>query len=283
MYFSGLQKLIGSAEEKRFYDVAIFYLNAQRYRDLSIVDGAGDGGRDVTCSRGDLRIQLSVRKDWENKINEEAANTAAAGRRHLIYVTNRAISPKAEEAFRAVKYRFAGQIDVSIHDLNRITTAFSRPGRIKRAYEMVGATILPALYATPAEIAVSSLLLFGQEAKELRDEIVDANIRAFLLRNPNSSENVLIDEVTRALPGASPVKAVLSAISRLRTSGHIRGAKDNLCLDEVQMLRMQSAEDEFLFAREEDINAIVRFTNLTGKMLVSYFGSLPRICSREEI
>ena len=94
MYFSALRKLIGSAEEVRFYDVAILYLGAQRYRDLSIVDGSGDGGRDVTCSRSDLRIQLSVRRDWENKINEEAAKTAAAGVKHLIYVTNRAISPE---------------------------------------------------------------------------------------------------------------------------------------------------------------------------------------------
>lgn len=272
MYFSGLRKLIGSVEESRFYDVAILYLGAQRYRNLSIVDGTGDGGRDVTCSRNDLRIQLSVRRDWENKINEEAANSAAAGKTHLIYVTNRAITPKAEEAFRASKFRFAGQIDVSIHDLNRISTALARPGRIKRAYEMMGASVAPKMHATPAEIAVSSLLLFGQEASELREQVVDANVRAWLLRHPNSHEETLVDEVVKALPGASPVKAVLSAISRLRTSGHIVGPSDAMALSKDETARMQSAEDEFLLARQADITSIMTVTSLSAEEAAQLLG-----------
>jgi hypothetical protein len=263
MYFSGLRKLLGSVEETRFYDVAILYLSAQRYRNLSIVDGAGDGGRDVVCSRKDLRIQLSVRKDWENKINEEAANTESAGKAHLLYVTNRAISPRAEESFLASKYKFAGRVEVTIHDLNRISTALARPGRIKRAYEMVGATVTPTIQATIAEVAVSSLLLFGQEASDLREEIVDANVRAWLLKHPNSPEDTLVDEVTRALPGASPVKAVMSAVSRLRTSGHIVGPKNGAVLSDTEFARMQSAEEEFLLAREADISAIAEATALS--------------------
>ena len=263
MYFSGLRKLIGSVEEKLFYDISILYLSAQRYRELSVVDGTGDGGRDVVCSRKDLRIQLSVRKDWENKINEEAANTVTSGKSHLLYVTNKVISPRAEEAFLASKYKFAGRVEVTIHDLNRITTALSRPGRIKRAYEMLGATVAPTMHATTAEVAVSSLLLFGQEASDLREQIVDANVRAWLLKHPNSHEDMLIDEVTLSLPGASPVKAVMSAVSRLRVSGHIVGQKDKVSLSEDEFTRMQTAEDEFLLAREADVSAIATATNLS--------------------
>ena len=262
MYFSGLRKLIGSVEETRFYDVAILYLSAQRYRELSIVDGTGDGGRDVLCSRKDLRIQLSVRKDWENKINEEAANTAAAGKSHLLYVTNRMISPRAEAAFRASKYKFSGSVEVSIHDLNRITTALARPGRIKRAYEMVGATVTPTVHASTEEVAVSSLLLFGQEAFDLREKIVDANVRAWLFKHPNCSENTLVDEVSLSLPGANPVRAVTSAVSRLRTSGHIVGTQSKIALSEVEFAQMQSAEDEFLLAREADVTTIANATGL---------------------
>lgn len=263
MYFSGLRKLIGSVEEKLFYDVAILYLSAQRYRALAIVDGAGDGGRDVVSSRRDIRIQLSVRRDWENKINEEAAATAARGLSHLIYVTNKPISPQAEEAFRASKYRHAGKVDVSIHDLNRISTALARPGRIGRAYEMLGASVSPTMQATTAEIAVSSLLLFGQEATELREEIVDANVRAWLLHHPNSKEHVLVDEVVRVLPGANPVKAVLSSVSRLRTSGDIVGSQDSASLGEVQAERMRSAEAEFLYALDTDVKALQKLTGLS--------------------
>ncbi|WP_294250345.1 hypothetical protein [uncultured Sphingomonas sp.] len=243
--------------------MAILYLSVQRYRELSIVDGTGDGGRDVVCSRKDLRIQLSVRKDWENKINEEAANAASLGQSHLLYVTNRTIMPRAEEAFRASKYKFSGQVEVTIHDLNRIATALARPGRIKRAYEMLGASVSPSSHATVAEVAVSSLLLFGQEASELREEIIDANVRAWLLKNPGSSEDVLVDEVSRVLPGASPVKAVMSAVSRLRTTAQIVGNKEKINLSSDEFAKMQSAEDEFLLARQVDVLAIQGVTGLS--------------------
>ena len=63
MYFAALKRAIQALEEKRFYDIALMYLSACGYKELSIVDGTGDGGRDLICSRKDLRIQLSVRKD----------------------------------------------------------------------------------------------------------------------------------------------------------------------------------------------------------------------------
>jgi hypothetical protein len=263
MYFSGLRKLIGSAEEVRFYDVSILYLSVQKYRELTIVDGAGDGGRDVICSRKDLRIQLSVRRDWEKKINEEAAKTAAVGLKHFIYVTNRSITPKAEEAFRASKYRFAGEVEVTIHDLNRIATALARPGRISRAYEMFGASIPPTTQASISEIAVSSLLLFGQEAAELREEIVDANIRAWLLKHPSSSVPVLVDEVAKGLPGVYPEMAVLASVNRMRTAGKIVGPQASASLSQAEAERTKSAEAEFLFALNADIEDIIKVTNFS--------------------
>ena len=78
MYFPALKTSIQNLEENKFYNIALMYLEQLGYKDLRIVDGPGDGGRDVLCSREDLRIQLSVRKDWQNKINEEALNTKKA-------------------------------------------------------------------------------------------------------------------------------------------------------------------------------------------------------------
>jgi hypothetical protein len=265
MYFSALRKMIGSVEETLFYDVAIFYLETQKYRELSIIDGTGDGGRDVSCSRKDLRIQLSVRRDWEKKINEEAFTTKSQKLHHLVYVTNKAITPQAEANFRASKFSLSGEVDVSIHDLNRISTALSRPGRIKRAYEMMGASISMSLHASPTDIAISSILLFGQEASELRQEIIGANIKAWLLSNPGASEDVLVDEVVRVLPGADPTKAVTSAINRLRTSGHVVGSKSNMSLSENEAANMKAAQDEFLYARTIDINNIQEITKLSAE------------------
>ncbi len=70
LYLPAIKTAIQNLEEKHFYGVALMYLEQLGYKELSVVDGAGDGGRDVMCSRDDLRIQLSVRKDWDKKINE---------------------------------------------------------------------------------------------------------------------------------------------------------------------------------------------------------------------
>ncbi|WP_183077566.1 restriction endonuclease [Paenirhodobacter hankyongi] len=262
MYYSALRKLIASVEETKFYDVAILFLEALRYRELTIVDGTGDGGRDVNCSRADLRIQLSVRKDWSKKINEEAAATKAKGLRHLIYVTNRHISPAAEAEFRAKRFLHAGEVEVSIHDLNRISTTLTRPGRIRRAYEMMGASLATKVVASRSEIALSSVLLFGEEAKEMRDGIIDANVLACLYRKAGTPDDELVAEVTALLPGANPTKSVLASISRLRASGRIMGPKDRPALSESEAERMKGSEEEFLFAFQADVDSIMAATGL---------------------
>ena len=53
MYYPVLRNGIQSAEEKMFYNIAIMYLKVLGYKNVSIVDGSGDGGRDVICSRAD--------------------------------------------------------------------------------------------------------------------------------------------------------------------------------------------------------------------------------------
>src|SRR4051812_20640099 len=149
MYFPALKKAIQNLEEKGFYDIALMYLEQLGYRELGIVDGTGDGGRDVVCSRDDLRIQLSVRRDWDRKINDEATTARRQGKRHLIYVTNRVISPENEQEFRGIKYSQKGEVDLSIQDLNRIATTLARPGVIRQAYESLGMSVPVELSATP--------------------------------------------------------------------------------------------------------------------------------------
>jgi hypothetical protein len=156
LYLPAIKTAIQNLEEKRFYSVALMYLEQLGYRELSVVDGSGDGGRDVICSRDDLRIQLSVRKDWERKINEEALNTLDAGKRHLIFITNRIISPEAEQGFLDSGYKPKGSVDLTIADLRRITTALTRPGVIRRAYEMLGMAVPTELRAEPKDIAIST-------------------------------------------------------------------------------------------------------------------------------
>ncbi len=262
MYLPALKNAIQHVEEKVFYQVALMYLSALGYQDLSIVDGTGDGGRDVTCSRSDLRIQLSVRKDWGKKINEEAQNTRDSGCRHLLYVTNKIISPSAEQEFLQEKYAHRGDIDVSMHDLRRISTALAQPGVILRAYEMLGMSVPATIEASPKEIALSTILLFSDEARELRESVIDASIRAQILKEPGIAEGAVVYRVADSLPGVNVDRTAKSALARLRSTGRIVGPSDSLNLSDAERAIMEAAATEFLVALDDDVTMLSGVTGL---------------------
>jgi hypothetical protein len=241
------------------------YLDQRGYQDLSIVDGTGDGGRDVVCSRDDLRIQLSVRKDWETKINEDAAKTLQAGKRHLIFVTNRPIGPDAEQQFLDTGYKQKGRVELTIMDLRRVSTALARPGVIRRSYEMLGIAVPPELHAEAKDIAISTVLLFSQQAHELRDEVVGAHLRAQLQKQPGISEAALTQQVASAIPGENIDRAARSALSRFLAAGRVRKVADGFRLSDAEILIMEAAETEFLAARKADVAALIVVTGLKSE------------------
>jgi hypothetical protein len=239
------------------------YLSIIGYEDISLVDGPRDGGRDVNCSRSDLRIQLSVRKDWKIKINEEATKTQKAGFKHFVYVTNRAINQGDEQDFIQEKYCCKGNVDVYIHDLNKIVTALSRPGVIRRSCERLGLLVPPKIEATADEIAMSTMLLFSPEARKTREEIISANIRAHLFKLPGDNENDIILAITNKIPGENVAQATKTIISRLQSSGKIKGPSTSLSLSVSENDTMMAAEMEFLTAAEVDIKMLSHETSLS--------------------
>lgn len=266
MYFSALKRLIGSVEEKVFYDVALIFLESQGYRGLSIVDGSGDGGRDVICTRADLRIQLSVRRDWQAKVNSEAATALAAGKRHLVYITNRPITPEAEAAFLTNDFKLAGEVDVSIYDLNYISTTLTHSSLVTRAYGTLGADPEFNLQPTPREVALSSLLLFGVEAQDLRNAVIEANIKATLIDNDEAiSEQEIIEQVAESLPGANIARLIAQSISRLRTEGIILGRSKSISVSAEERERLETARNNFNQSLGEDIKEVEKVSGLDGK------------------
>lgn len=263
MYFSALKRLIASVEEKMFYDVSLLFLEAQGYKKLSIVDGAGDGGRDVVCSRSDLRIQLSIRRDWQAKVNSEAALTLSSGRRHLVYITNRVISPELEAEFIANGFALAGEVELSIYDLNSVSTTLTHSSLIARAYGTLGADPDFNLQPTPREVALSSLLLFGIEAQDLRESVAEANVKATLLDNEEGiSEQELLDQVSRSLPGTNIDRLVSSSISRLRVNGTIKGQNVGLKLSIDEKDRLSTARINFSHLLQSDLNELRKTSGL---------------------
>lgn len=256
MYFSGLRRAIQDVEEKKFYDVALLFLQSEGYKELSIIDGTGDGGRDVICSRTDLRIQLTVRADWKNKINSEADVTRTAGKRHLIYITNRPIRDVELANFRNDKYKQKGEVELTVIDLNRITTALSGPGVIKAAYERLGYLVQGKITATPKEIALSNLLLFSSEAKDLRQDVIESNIRSYALKNPSITSAALLSAVIQAVPGIDVEHDVRSAISRLVSKGELTSNSGLIALSTEMTRSMEAAEEDYVQSISQDVNLI---------------------------
>lgn len=255
-YLPALKNAVQNLEEKKFYDVAIMYLTQLGYRELSVVDGAGDGGRDVICSRPELRIQLSVRRDWEKKINEEAQLTADKGLSHLIYVTNKIISPEKEQAFLLSEFKRAGDVEVSIHDLRRIVTSLAQPGSVRAAYAMLGMAIPSHLEASVRDVALSTLVLFSDEARELKDQVVESVVRAFLFKNPGASEKDVPGAVAELIPGIEVDRAATSALSRLRVAKRVVGPAATPKLSNAEVAVMEATESRFATEKAADIERI---------------------------
>jgi hypothetical protein len=256
MYYPALKRAIQALEEKAFYQIALMYLTAIGYRDVSIIDGPGDGGRDVVCSRTDLRIQLSVRKDWENKINSESKITKAAGKHSFVYVTNRVIADGEEQMFKASKHINKGDVDVTVHDLNRIATTLARSGNIKAAYAALGMSVDKQLQASEKEIATSTLMLFSMEAQDFRTSIVESNVRACLLKNEPAAQDRIISAVADLLPYPAADNDIRRAIGRMKANGRISEQGSKFTLSDAEAAIAEAAEEEFRQSTSADLELL---------------------------
>lgn len=258
MYYAGLKKLLASLDEKAFYDVALVFLRAIGYGDATIIDGTGDGGRDVESkARPDLRIQLSVRRDWEVKINEEARKTRADSKRHFVYVTNRFISSAKEAEFRDEDFKLKGEIEVTIYSLNQIASRLALPQHAAAAFAAAGIVVGHQIQASYKEVALSSVLLFSPEANDLRDSTIESLILASLLKKPGRSDQELRGEILAGLPGVGYEIAVDKALRRLKGDGRVQLHNEVLFLRDDEGARMQSCEQEFQLSLEVDIRRLV--------------------------
>lgn len=283
MYFSTLKKRIQSLEEKRFYDISLFFLETSGYAECSIIDGTGDGGRDVECKpRPDLRIQLSVRRDWQNKLNEEAKNTFDSKKYHLIYITNRPISDKELADFLDTSYKYKAQVDITLYDLNRISTRLAVPGVIHRAYEQLGLAIPEKLDATPAQIAISSLLLFSSEAKDLRENIIEVHIKSEVYKDPGISEQGVAGKIKDKFKDSIRDHDISRAIGRLRSRKEIEVSGNAISLSAESHLIFSAAEREFSEATRAGREEIVKKYKISAQDAASLISLALEIEARED-
>lgn len=280
MYFSGLHRAIKDLEEKKFYDIALLFLAAKGYQHLAIVDGSGDGGRDVTCSWEHIRIQLSVQKNWESKINKEADAAKQAGRKHFIYVTNRRIRDVERETFIQSKYKEVGVVELTVFDLDSVATTLSLPGRIEAAYELLGFVVNKKLTATPKEIALSNTLLFSKEAKELRDNALESSLKSQLFEKPGLTEPTLLEAITQAYGTANVTGPAQITLQRLLASGEILSQGGGLHLCDAATAELSAAKQDFLQAKTLDLKNLCAKYSLSEPQADSIVATALEILAR---
>jgi hypothetical protein len=263
--FSGLKERIRDLGVAEFYDVSRLYLEVMGFKSITIVDGTGDGGRDVICDRGDLRIQLSVRKDWEKKINDEAAETLSCGRRHFMYVTNRSISEDKKQKFLSSGYRCKGEVDITICDLNVISSALSSPGNIEAAYEVLGLAYNNKLNATPKEIALSNVLLFSEEARDFRENVIESSVKSIVFEEEGCTESSLLKKLAEIVPGVAIEKQGEKILRRLISKQDLYEEAGVLKLGVECRRWVSAAREDYLQSISNDVDKISKKYNIGEK------------------
>ncbi|WP_163011413.1 hypothetical protein, partial [Pseudomonas viridiflava] len=185
-----------------------------------------------------------------------------------IYITNRPIRDTDLNAFKKNNYRQKGEVELTVIDLNRISTALSSPGVMKAAYERLGYLVQGKIAATPKEIALSNLLLFSNEAKDLRQDVIESNIRAYLLKNPDITIAQLVSSISSSMPGVDIEHDIRSATSRLASRGDILTGASGLYLSEEIRKSMEAAEEDYLQSISHDIEQIKAKYSLSLLMML---------------
>lgn len=181
-----------------------------------------------------------------------------SNKNHFIYVTNRNISPVEEEAFLTQRFQYKDKVTVSIFDLTRISTALASPDLSQDAYKLLGITVPDRIHAEAKDIAISTLLLFSNEAKELRDEIIEACIKSFIFKHVKLKKDNLIELLLKTFQFENIKIHIEKSISNLVNSKHIFSDKGVLTLSENECKRIEAANTNFILTRDADINYLSR-------------------------
>ncbi|MBS0478660.1 MAG: hypothetical protein JSR79_05105 [Proteobacteria bacterium] len=257
MQFSTLKNCIRSSNQQNFYDVALLFLASQSFQDLNVVDGAGDGGQDVTCSIPGLRIQLSVQRKWEKKIRDEVKKTRDAGKHHFVYVTSQLISPSAEQTFLKKYSAELGGVLINIHDANKIASALTISDNWKRAYQVFGLSPVGGkIDATLNDVAISTLMVFGSETAQIRERLVEAAVKFEIKKRNPACEADIVLTVSESLYAKGSERSVKSAISRLRSSGQVYGPVADLKLEAGEAEKTTIAIEELQTSRQLDVRSL---------------------------
>lgn len=141
--------------------------------------------------------------------------------------------------------------------MNQIASRLALPQHAQSAYAAAGIVVGHQIQATYKEVALSSVLLFSAEAKDLRESTIESLILTSLQKKPGRPDRELQGEILAGLPGIGHGRFIKEGLRRLEGNGRVQRRDEALFLHDDEATRLQACELEFQLSLEADIRRLM--------------------------
>ncbi|MBB6523835.1 hypothetical protein HNR48_004150 [Pseudoteredinibacter isoporae] len=174
-------------------------------KDANYCDGPYDGGKDFNIVKNigqgiEIGIQISVEKNWQKKIMNDAAKLKSKYNANVMYFISSRRIP--EGSFEQIRERIMSEQGVAVtkYDNQAIAGRLINNGEVNNALLQLGIdtkTESPtgSNYLSAKNEAVSSLLLFNKDSQDLRERFFESILKSHLSRLEFCKRNTLIEEI----------------------------------------------------------------------------------------
>lgn len=268
--YSFLARAIKNCGQDTFYDIALLYLQAIGYKNPYITDGRNDGGTDIKSdNRRSTSVQLSIQKNWKSKINEDAEKIRRnqPNIEHMLYLTNRDISETDISNFMMKEFINKESISLDITDVKKIASILSNSNYVNRVYDLLNLKKQPNVSSSLEDIAISSFLLFSNETREFKKELVSTFIKSSIFINKN---NCTLDDIVEYLDSKrlfDDSNFIKSRINHLKIKKEIIEDNGYLSLNEDEYEKIRINETNLQLNYQSDFNSLKDLNFLNDKQI----------------
>lgn len=266
MNVDSLARLIESADIATLRTIAVDFLPLMGFDDAFFSDGPYDGGLDfvVRTQRVNgqrIGFQLSVEKDWRKKIKGDADKAKIKHETNSLYFISTRRIP--EGSWVSVQAGVAKETGVNIfkYDNQVMATVFIRTNSVARLLEIFEIPMQDDKneieFLVPKNEAIASLLVFGSDAKDFRESMIDSMIKATLSQAGELIRDDLIQKVAMSLSMTNAQGVVVNAgIDRLLQGQSLVSNNKRLALSAVEKSAFMGLRAASEFELAELQNAI---------------------------
>nr|WP_279007202.1 hypothetical protein [Aeromonas jandaei] len=246
-----LSRIIEGADVSSFRSLVTIFIPLIGLNDIDYCDGPYDGGKDFSLAKMPMNgvqigIQISVEKGWQTKLEKDAVKLKSNFNTNVMYFISSRRIP--EGTFETVKEKIFSSIGVFVnkYDCQAIATRLINNNKVNDALSLIGIQIEPdsnrnSKYLGPKNEAVSSLLLFDRDSKDLRQRFFQSIIMSYLSRlDDGENRDSLIKNVKNKfnLDDTQSVQ-ISSNIDRLLQSGELISRTGIIKLTEPALKRFK--------------------------------------------